>query len=381
MSTLPLEHRVRVAAALADGVSMHGVARLTGVTRQTIAALLLKLGDGAARVHATHMQNLTADVLEFDEVWAFVGTKESNRDDFDPEEFGDAYTFVAQCATSRAVVSHLTDKRTGAAATVFSKDVRARVLGKPQITSDGLRSYTSAIEEAFGTRVHYAQNLKTYALDEAGGASRDDVRYSRGRCIASQKIKIIGSPDESKITTAHIERNNLTTRLWNRRLTRLTPCFSRRLVFLRASMAWHFAVYNFVRVQEVLRVTPAMQLGVTDRLWSMEELVVAALDALDRPTPAVPPPVPPTPAVIAGASTLTARRAARRSAARRAPTPVVFVPGAPTADERNNESEATQAMVAAPQETTTTTDTPTPEAPRDTFPAPPDAASDFRWMW
>lgn len=351
MNTLPMEKRVVVAAALADGVSMRGTERLTGVTRQTIGALLLRLGDGAVRLHDALMHDLTCDVLEFDEVWAFVGVKEGHRDDAHPEEFGDAYTFVGLDATSRAVVSHLTDKRSAQAATAFAADVRARVLGVPQITTDGLKSYLEAIEFAFGTRVHYAQNLKTYAVDEAGGASRDDVRYSRGRCVASQKRTIVGAPDESRVTTAHIERNNLTTRMWCRRLTRLTTCFSRRLAFLRAAMAWHFAVYNFTRVHASLRVTPAVQLGVTDHVWSMEELIGEVLErvsdggASSAPTTPVSAPAP-TPAMAPFVRVLAERRTARR----RRPAPVASAP-------------------TEPVET------------GDTFPPPPDAASDFRWLW
>lgn len=361
-----MEQRTRIAAALVDGVAMRGVERLTGVTRKTIGSFLLTLGDGCALVHAGHMHDLVCDVQELDEVWSFIGVKEGHKGDHHPEEFGDAYTFVAIDATSRAAISYLTDKRTAAAARVFAADIRARVIGKPQLTTDGLIAYGEAIERAFGAKVHYAKNLKTYALDEAGGASRDDVRYSRGRCIASQKIPVIGAPDESKITTAHIERTNLTTRMWCRRLTRLTTCFSRRLLFLRAAIALHFAAYNFCRVHAALRVTPAMQLGVTDHVWSIEELVVAALAAVEGTSPTVPPPVPPTPATDAGVRV----RAERRAAARRDGRIEVK-----TAYRRAESS----AVTVAP-ETQLTLNLPVPVAPRS-FPEPPDAASDFRWMW
>jgi IS1 family transposase len=389
MSSLPLTTRVRVAAALADGVSMRGVERLTGVTVKTIGTFLLTLGEGCSLVHAAHMQNLTSDVLELDEVWTFVSVKNGHLRDEHPHEFGDAYTFVALDSTSRAVVSYLTDKRTAAATIAFAQDIRDRVTGKPQLTTDGWISYTDAIEKAFGTRVHYAKNLKTYALDEANGASRDDVRYSRGRCIASQKIPVIGSPDESKITTAHVERNNLTTRLWCRRMTRLTNGFSRRLVFLRAALALHFAVYNFCRVHAALRVTPAMQLGVTDHVWSMEELVTAALAAHDDAPPLVPPPVPPTPATEAGARVRAEKRAAMRREARVAATTAPM--------SSTHATSATMATVshrhaAAPRVTHAgapdgdvqlTLNLPAPgseTAPRGAS-EPADAATDFRWMW
>ncbi|MFO0631113.1 MAG: DDE-type integrase/transposase/recombinase [Polyangiales bacterium] len=389
MNQLTVEQRVRVAAALADGVSMRGVERLTGATRKTVGSLLLRLGDGCALLHASMMRDLTADVIECDEVWAFVGVKEGHRGERHPEEFGDAYTYVAIDATSRTVISHLTDKRTTAAATAFTRDIRARVLGRPQITTDGLLSYEAAIEDAFGTRVHYAKNLKTYALDESGGASRDDVRYSRGRCVASQKVTMVGSPDPARVTTAHVERNNLTSRMWCRRLTRLTTCFSRRLVFLRSAMAWHFAVYNFVRVSAALRVTPAMQLGVTDHVWSMEELVTAALEAPRGEPPAVPPPTPPSTAAEAGAVIRAERRRERRQTARsheraehamreaREPRATAAAPTwsqgrfdlagerEPIADENEREGRDDGAGGIAPRE----------------LPEPPDAASDFRWMW
>ena len=386
MSTLPLETRVRIAAALADGVSMRGVERLTGVTVKTVGSFLLALGEGCALVHASQMQGLTSDVLELDEIWTYVGKKQGHVGDADPAEFGDAYTFVALCTTSRAVVSCLTDKRSAAAATAFAADIRARVLGVPQLSSDGFIAYPDAIERAFGTRVHYAKNLKTYALDEAGGASRDDVRYSRGRCIASQKIPVIGSPDESKITTAHIERNNLTTRMWCRRLTRLTTCFSRRLVFLRAALALHFAVYNFVRVHAALRVSPAMQLGVTDHVWSMEELVTAALAAHDDAPPSVPPPVPPTPSTEAGARVRAARRAAARREARMVVTAAPMDPSpmaSATVSLRRAEAPRVihaEAPAADPQLTLNLPATGAESSPRD-LSAPPDAAMDFRWMW
>lgn len=374
VSCLNMDQRVRIAAALADGVSMRGVERMTNVTRKTVGSVLLSLGEGATLVHGARMNDLTADVLEFDEVWAYVGVKEGHRGEEHPEEFGDAYTFVALDATSRAVISHLTDKRTPAAADAFARDVRARVLGAPQITTDGLKSYIEAIERAFGSRVHYAQNLKTYAVDESGGASRDDVRYSRGRCVASQKRTISGTPDERHVTTAHIERNNLTTRMWCRRLTRLTTCFSRRLVFLRAAMAWHFAVYNFARICASLRVTPAMQLGVTDHVWSMEELVEASLSALGPGgSEGVALAVAPTAAMTPGVH----RIAARRSAARRAKAARVIVPEAPPNEAPPNESPPSEAPDAERD---------VPEvmdeiAQVDTFPPPPDAASDFRWLW
>lgn len=187
---------------------------------------------------------------------------------------------------------HRVDKRSTEAAHAFARELRGRVIGAPQITSDGLKAYVEAIEAAFGSRVQFAQILKTYAKDEASGASRDDVRYSRGRVTRSVKRVVIGAPDEAKIGTSYIERSNLTIRMGQRRFTRLTNAFSKRLEHLRAAVALHFAFYNFCRVHMTLRVTPAMEAGLTDHVWSVEELVTEAYAALESPPP---PPLPPPP--------------------------------------------------------------------------------------
>jgi hypothetical protein len=188
---------------------------------------------------------------------------------------------------------HLVEKRSTAACNAFAMDLRARILGAPQITTDGHKAYLEAIERAFGARVRYAQIIKEYRGDEAGGASRDDVRYSRGRVKFCEKRPIIGSPDEARISTSYVERSNLTTRMGMRRFTRLTNAFSKRLENLRAAVALHFAYYDLCRVHQSLRVTPAMEAGLADHVWSLEELVTAALTA-PEPSPLAPPEAPPS---------------------------------------------------------------------------------------
>lgn len=301
MNVLSMSERVRVVSALVEGNSLRATERMTGVFRQAITNLLVRMGTGCARLHDAMMRELHCDLLEVDEVWAFVGKKEGHLREGDPPEFGDAYTFVALDPTTKLIPSYLVGKRTTEATHKFVRDLRARVLGAPQITTDGFKSYIEAIEEAFGTRVQYAQILKTYRADEAGGASRDDVRYSRGRVVRSVKRTVAGTPDEENISTSMVERQNLTVRMSQRRFTRLTNAYSKKLTPLCAAVALHFAHYNFCRIHTTLRVTPAMAEGVTDRLWSIDELVARALDAAAEappdepaPAPAVPPPAPPT---------------------------------------------------------------------------------------
>ncbi len=284
-NVLPMGERVRVVSALVEGTSLRATERLTGVYRQAITNLLLSVGDGCRSLLDERMRDLHCDVLELDEVWSFVGCKEAHRDESDPPEYGDAYTWVALDARTKIVPCFRVEKRTAAAANAFAADLRARVLGKPQITTDGFKPYVEAIEAAFGSRVDYAQILKTYQTDEAGGASRDDVRYSRGRVVRSVKRTITGTPDEGNISTSYVERGNLTLRMGQRRFTRLTNAFSKKAENLRAAVALHFGHYNFCRVHMTLRVTPAMEAGLTDHVWSVEELITEALAAYEAPPP------------------------------------------------------------------------------------------------
>ena len=292
MKVLPMGERVRVVSALVEGTSLRATERMTGVSRPTVTDLLLRVGDGCRCVLDERMRDLHCDVLELDEVWTFIHKKEGHLVEGDPAEWGDQYTWVALDARTKLVPVHRVEKRTTEAANAFAAELRARVLGAPQITTDGLKAYVEAIEAAFGTRVHYAQILKTYAVDEAGGASRDDVRYSRGRVVRSVKRRVIGTPDDAKISTSFVERSNLTMRMSQRRFTRLTNAFSKKLDHLRAAVALHFGYYNFCRVHMTLRVTPAMEAGLTDHVWSVEELIVAALDAYEAP------PAPPLPPIV-----------------------------------------------------------------------------------
>jgi IS1 family transposase len=293
MNVLSLGERVRVASALVDGCSVRATERIAEVSRPAINNLLLRLGVGCSRLSDAMMRGLHCDVLELDEVWCFVAKKEARVQPDDPPEYGDTYTWVALDARTKLIPVHLVEKRSTAACNAFATELRARVVGAPQITTDGHKAYLEAIERAFGARVRYAQILKEYRGDEAGGASRDDVRYSRGRVKRSVKRVILGAPDEARISTSYVERSNLTTRMGLRRFTRLTNAFSKRLENLRAAVALHFAHYNLCRVHQTLRVTPAMEAGVTDRVWSLDELVTAALDA-PEPAPLAPPEAPPS---------------------------------------------------------------------------------------
>lgn len=325
MNSLPFPIQIRVIAALVEGSSIRATGRMVGVHRDSVMRLGLRVGDGCARLHDTRVKSVHPSTLQLDEIWAYVRKKQGHLGADDPAEWGDQYTFVGLDADHKLAISYLVGKRTAETAKLFAADLRTRVLGKPQITTDGWKAYPDAIEAAFGTKVHYGVALKHYEDEEAPEEVR---RYSPGRLVSVTKVPLLGSPDETSMSTAYVERGNLTMRMGMRRFTRLTNAFSKTVRGLQAAVSLHFAHYNWCRVHMTLRVTPAMSVGLTDHVWSIEELL-SAIEALPKPTT-------PAPSAPAGPSGPIASR----------------LPGGPA---------PTPAMRALPE--------------------PPDAASDFRWMW
>lgn len=277
MNVLPRERRIAVLACLVEGNSIRSTERLTGVHQETILRLLLKVGDGCAALHDRMVRGLNCGHLELDEIWSFVWKKQARLTEADSAERGDAYTFVAEDAATKLTLCWRTDKRTGEAAVAFAADLRARVLNRPQITTDGYSAYLDAIEQAFGCEVDYGQAIKVYGGPD--GEDTDDHRYSQGRVRGVTKRPLLGSPDEKRMTTSHIERQNLSVRMGCRRFTRLTNAFSKSLRHLRAAVALHYTHANLCRVHMSLRVTPAMQAGLTGHVWEVGELLDVALEA------------------------------------------------------------------------------------------------------
>lgn len=276
MNVLSRERRVQILACLVEGNSVRSTERLTGTHRETILNLLLQVGDGCAQLHDRMIRALNCGHIELDEIWTFVWKKQARLTESDPAERGDAYTFVAEDAATKLTICWRTDKRTAEAAVAFAADLRARVLNRPQITSDGFSAYLDAVEQAFGCEVDYGQAIKVY--NGANGEETDDHRYSQGRVRAVTKRSLLGNPDEAKMTTSHIERQNMSVRMGCRRFTRLTNAFSKSLRHLRAAVALHYVYGNLCRVHMSLRVTPAMQAGLTGHVWSLDELLEAVLE-------------------------------------------------------------------------------------------------------
>lgn len=278
MNHLSRDKQVQIINLLVEGCSIRSVSRLTGAHVKTILDLLVRVGDGCARLHDRMAINLRINQLQLDEIWTFVHTKQGHLPVGASDEHGDAYTFVGIDRDSKYVASYLVGKRTWRCTTEFCFDLRKRIVGRPQISSDAFSAYTDALERAFGADMDYGQVVKTYA------GSTDIVpvmrRYSPPRVTHEERIRVRGNPDEDFISTSHVERNNLTTRTFMKRFQRLTLSFSKKLANLEAAVALHFAFYNLVWTPATLAgLSPAMAVGVADRLWTVAELVDAALSA------------------------------------------------------------------------------------------------------
>lgn len=274
MNVLSRDKQIQAISALCEGVSIRATERLTGVNRGSVMALGARVGMGCAKAHNKLMRNLNTSRLELDEIWQFVGKKRKAVKPTDPITVGDQYTYIALAGSAKAIVSYYTGKRTMEATYAFAKDVRDRVLGAPEISTDGLNSYPSAIERAFNRQCSHGVIVKEYAALEG----RPDAahRYSPGEVVSVSVQRVVGEPEF--ISTSYIERQNLTVRMQQRRFTRLTNGFSKKFEHHIAAFALYAMHYNFCRVHETLRVTPAMQLGVTDHIWSIGELIDAALN-------------------------------------------------------------------------------------------------------
>jgi IS1 family transposase len=276
MNKLSTKDRVQIIAALVEGNSIRATCRMTGAAKGTVLKLLVDLGKACAKYHDENLRNLTCKRIQCDEIWSFCYAKEKNL----PEElkgklgFGDVWTWTAIDADTKLIVSHLVGGRSGLYARKFIEDLASRLAHRVQLTTDGHKAYLSAVENSFGADVDYAMLEKIYTAPPQEG----QVRYSPAECCGTRKIKVKGDPDIAHVSTSFVERQNLTMRMSMRRMTRLTNAFSKKIENQAHAVALHFMHYNFARVHQTLRVTPAMEAKVTDHVWGLEE-IAALLDA------------------------------------------------------------------------------------------------------
>jgi IS1 family transposase len=269
MNTLNFAKQETIISALVEGNSIRSIERMTSVHRDTIMRLMVRAGKNCENILDKYLRHLSCKYIELDEIWCYVGKKQKHIQKTDnPEEVGDQWVFVAIDSESKLIPSYKIGKRTGITAKHFLNDLSGRLDNRIQLSSDVLAAYVEAVEASFGANVDYGQVVKTYEAEAIGPG-----RYSPPRVISASRLVIAGNPQQEKISTSYVERNNLTMRMQMRRFTRLTNGFSKKLENLKAAVALHFAHYNFVRIHGSLRVTPAMEAGVTDHVWGIEEIL------------------------------------------------------------------------------------------------------------
>jgi IS1 family transposase len=270
MNKLSREDRARILHLLCEGSSIRAITRLTGANKNTVIKLVVDAGKAASWYQDRVFRNLTCKRVQVDEIWNFVYAKQKNvaTAKAAPANAGDVWTWTAIDAETKLMPSWFVGGRDSDSAIIFVDDLASRLANRVQLTSDGHKAYLEAVEGAFGADIDYAQLVKLYDAPPEG-----EKRYSPAECIGARKVPIEGSPDPKHISTSFVERSNLTVRMHARRFTRLTNAFSKKVENHAHAVALHMMYYNFVRVHQTLRMTPAMAAGVTKRLWEMSDVV------------------------------------------------------------------------------------------------------------
>jgi len=274
MNKLSTEKRAMIVKCLIDGVGVNATTRLTGAAKHTVLKLLREVGEACAIYHDEKVRNVKAKRVECDEIWSFVGMKQKNVPAEKQGQFGlgDVWTWTAIEAQSKLIVSYMIGLRDGGYATEFMRDVASRLAYKVQLTTDGLKAYLDDVEDAFGGDVDYAQLIKIYGPSAPGAA-----RYSPPACIGCEAKQVAGTPDHKHVSTSYVERQNLSMRMGMRRFTRLTNAHSKKVENHAHAIAMYFMHYNYCKIHSTLRVTPAMETGLTDHVWEIDELLAPAV--------------------------------------------------------------------------------------------------------
>jgi IS1 family transposase len=281
MNKLSTEKRAGVVAALVEGNSLRGTARMTGVARMTVEKLLRDLGTACAAYHDAHVRGLKSQRIQCDEIWSFVGAKAKNVPERKRGEWGDVWTWTAIDADSKLIVGYRVGNRTAVDAYDFMQDVASRLTNRVHLTTDQLKVYLNAVDYAFGIDVDYAMLEKHYgSFVNTGSAAH---RYTPAKITGAKRVTITGDPATRHISTSYVERQNLTMRMHMRRFARLTNAFSKKLEMHAHNVALHFAYYNFCKIHQTLRITPAMASGISDHAWELSDLV----SLLDSEAPAL----------------------------------------------------------------------------------------------
>ena len=268
MNALSTEKKALILTHLVEGSSIRSIERITGITKRAILRVLVEYGDKAREIQEREMVNLESKFVQVDEIWTYVGKKQKQLTLLDSEELGDQYVFVAMDSDTKLVPAFLVGKRNEANSLSMMKELQYRITNKFQLTTDAFAPYFNAVDSVFGEDVDYGQIHKEYRE-----SPKNEKRYSPVEFVRVIIKPLIGNPRRKRISTSHIERQNLTIRMQMRRFTRLTNAFSKKLENLKAATALHFFHYNFMRIHSSLRVTPAMEAKITKRIWTWEDLL------------------------------------------------------------------------------------------------------------
>ena len=270
MNRLPTAKRAAILGMLVEGNSLRATTRMADVSINTVTKLLADLGAAAAEYQDRVLVNLSCKRIQADEIWAFCYAKQKNvpTDKLGAFGYGDIWTWTAMCADTKLIPSWIVGRRDAGCAHALIQDLAGRLASRVQLTTDGNRVYLNAVEDAFGSEIDYAMLVKVYGPEPGG-----ETRYSPPMVIATHPAVVTGNPDQAHISTSYVERQNLTMRMQMRRFTRLTKAFSKKVENHAAAVSLHFMHYNFARIHKTLRVTPAMEAGVSDHVWSLAEIV------------------------------------------------------------------------------------------------------------
>lgn len=276
MNRLSIEERAKILGCMVEGNSIRATSRLTGADKKTVLRLLAEFGEACHRFHNEKVRGVKSQRVQCDEIWSFCYSKQANV----PQEqkgkfgFGDVWTWTAICADSKLILAYRVDRRDEEAAYYFMEDLQGRLANRVQLSTDGFHPYMRAVEDNFGGDVDYAMVVKLFS--EMNAKNTPERKYSPGYCNGVRKRKISGNPVRKDISTSYVERMNLNMRMGMRRFTRLTNAFSKKVENHAHALAIYFAYYNFCRIHQTLRVTPAMEAGLTNNVWELEDLVKLA---------------------------------------------------------------------------------------------------------
>ena len=270
MNKLSTEDRARIVNCLVEGNSIRASVRMTGASKNTVAKLLRDLGAVCSEYQDKVFRNLKCRRIQCDEIWSFIGSKEKNTSaEKKAQGCGDCWTWTAIDPETKLIPCWFVGTRDGGAAYHFMHDLAARLASRVQLTTDGHKAYLNAVEDAFGAEIDYAMLVKIYGAAPEGGT----VRYSPAQCMGAKKAAITGQPEFAHISTSIVERQNLSMRMGIRRFTRLTNGFSKKVAQHENAIALYFMYHNFARIHQTIRCTPAMEAGISDHVWSIEEII------------------------------------------------------------------------------------------------------------